>query len=161
MKANELMAGNLVIVNENGLCIPKGTIVRVLAVDAADKLPEKGLVGAARCVAINDRSVSGGIWCAYLAPIPLSVEIMEKNFHGVTRGSGSMMSHEYDLNEDYFINAYAGDFYLCTHVDDSEHGYHDVIYLKELKWLHQLQQLFTICEVEKEITLDGISVKEG
>lgn len=28
----------------------------------------------------------------------------------------------------------------------------------ELKWLHQLQQLFTICGIEKEITLDGVIV---
>ena len=152
------MTGNFAIVNENGLCIPKGTIVRVVEVDSEAKLPEKGLVGCARCVAINDPCLSGGIWCAYLAPIPLSVEILEKHFTGAIEGCGGLMRINYNLNEKSFIQVFAGGFYFCVRVDDSEHCFHDEICVKTLEWVHQLQNIFSVLGFKKEITLDGIDV---
>ena len=134
------MTGNFAIVNKDGLCIPKGTIVRVLAVDAADKLPEKGLVGAARCVAINDRSVSGGIWCAYLSPIPLSGEILKKN--------------GWRYNDLPFICGWE-QFGLTIYHNKIVCG-HNVT--ADVSSVHRLQQFLTICGIEKEITLDGVYV---
>lgn len=70
MKAEELFVGAIVRVNHDGLCIKKGTIVVVRAVDADDKLIEKGLVGSAHCHPLDDNQFEGGIWCEYLDPIP-------------------------------------------------------------------------------------------
>ena len=79
MKAEELFVGAIVRVNHDGLCIKKGTIVVVRAVDADDKLIEKGLVGSAHCHPLDDNQFEGGIWCEYLDQIPLTDEILEKN----------------------------------------------------------------------------------
>ena len=77
MKAEELMIGDLVRVSKD-VCIKKGTVVRVRGIDGDNRLPEKELVGCASCEQIDDRSVSGGVWCEYLEPIPLTYEILEK-----------------------------------------------------------------------------------
>lgn len=79
MKPESLFIGALVCVNRDGLCIRKGTIVEVRAVDADDKLIERGLVGVAHCRPLDDNQFEGGIWCEYLDPIPLTPEILEKN----------------------------------------------------------------------------------
>ncbi len=164
------MAGNLVMVNKDGICIPKGTIVRVVAVDSGDKLPEKGLVGSARCVAVNDRSLSGGIWCAYLAPIPLSVEILEKNGFKQVQKNYWVWERKVRTNTDImycdeivgfgkeFPSKENGGLHTGGWIHaSSARGLVDM----EGENVHQLQQFLTLCGIEKEITLDGISAKEG
>lgn len=70
MKANELMIGDIVRVNQD-VCISKGSIVRVLAIDGTASLREKGLCGCATCEVIGDKyHTTGGVWCEYLEPIP-------------------------------------------------------------------------------------------
>lgn len=81
MKVEELMFGDLVQVAKD-VCIKKGTIVKVRSIDGDNSFPEKGLKGCATCVALDDRTLSGGVWVEYLNPIPLTPEIFEKNrFH--------------------------------------------------------------------------------
>lgn len=137
------MTGNLVMVNKSGLCIPKGTIVRVVEVDSANKFPEKGLVGSARCVDVNDRSASGGIWCDYLSPIPTTSEVLEKN--------------GWRYNDIPFIDGWE-QFGLTIRDGKIVCGQNIAA---DVSSIHRLQQFLTICGIEKEITLDGISVKEG
>lgn len=79
MKAEDLMIGDYCRVWREGLCIKnKGTIVKVLAIDAENRLEKLGLVGCAHCHPL-DGQFDGGIWCEYLDPIPLTEEILEKN----------------------------------------------------------------------------------
>ena len=80
MKAEDLMIGDYCRVWREGLCIKnKGTIVKVLGIDAEKSLKEKGLVGCAHCHPLDGDQFDGGIWCEYLDPIPLTPEILEKN----------------------------------------------------------------------------------
>lgn len=86
-------------------------------------------------------------------PIPITPEILNKNFRGYKRGSGALTYFVYELNEDYFIRAGAGDIDLCMHYDDSEHAAHDDIYLVELKYVHTLQHALRLFGFDKEIVL--------
>lgn len=79
MKAEELMIGDIVKVNKDGVCIKKDTIIEVRCVDADNVLEKLGLIGCATCVSIKDHCDQGGIWCDYLIPIPLTAEILDKN----------------------------------------------------------------------------------
>lgn len=79
MTKKDVMVGDYLRVNRDGICIPKGTIVRVLEIDSENTFREKGLKGSARCETMDDTWLSGGIWCDYLDPIPLTPEILEKN----------------------------------------------------------------------------------
>lgn len=139
MKANELFTGALARVNRDGLCIKKDTIVEVRAVDADDKLIEKGLIGSAHCRPLDDNQFEGGIWCEYLDPIPLTPEILEKNG---------------------FIN---GEFYASSHIEDwqimsdgshlaarSERGWCIDI---PCRYVHELQHALRLCGIEKEMEL--------
>ena len=73
------MVGDLLRVNKD-VCLKKGTIVEVRGIDADNRLPEKGLVGSVSCVAVGDPDrMSGGVWCEYLDPIPITPEILERN----------------------------------------------------------------------------------
>lgn len=153
MKASELFPGAFVRVNHDGLCIKKFTIVEVRGIDADDSLAKRGLIGGAHCRPLDDDQFEGGIWCEYLDPIPLTPEILEKNFRGYKLGSGALAYFIYELNEDYFIRASAGVIYLCMHYDDSEHAAHDDIYLVELKYVHTLQLALMLFGFDKEIVL--------
>ena len=77
MKVEDLMIGDLVRVNRDGLCIRKNTIVEIRGVDGDNKF--EGLVGCASCMPTDKWQLFGGIWCDYLEPIPLTPEILEKN----------------------------------------------------------------------------------
>ncbi len=109
MKAEELFVGALVCVNRDGLCIKKDTIVEVRAVDADDKLIEKGLIGSAHCRPLDDNQFDGGIWCEYLDPIPITPEILEKNFEKKTY---------YGIFDDYYdfeIREYSDGMYIINY----------------------------------------------
>ena len=79
MKANELMIGDFLRVNREGLCIKKDTVVQVRGIDGDNKFEEKGLVGCANCRPMDKKQYDGGIWLDYLDPIPITPEILEKN----------------------------------------------------------------------------------
>ena len=151
MKANELFPGALVRVNHDGLCIKKGTIVEVRAVDADDKLIEKGLIGSAHCRPLDDNQFEGGIWCEYLDPIPLTTDMLltngfERQEMGGDRvaiwtGFGQDNCHDIEVEFD-------GDKPIHLKIDGP-------VYLvtPNIKYLHQLQHFLRDCETGKEIEL--------
>ena len=138
MKANELFTGALARVNRDGLCIKKDTIVEVRAVDADDKLIEKGLIGSAHCRPLDDNQFEGGIWCEYLDPIPLTPEILEKNG----------FSNNY-IEDDLSYATDAGGDVIGVHIVAGK-WIMDEMYLN---YVNQLQLAFRLCGIEKEIVL--------
>lgn len=86
----------------------------------------------------------------WLEPIPLTPEILEKN--GFER-----------LGTDYILMGYPFGLTNPSTPDD----YKDNYWLRvaassvNIKYVHELQHALRLCGIEKEITLDGISVKEG
>ena len=148
MKAEELFVGAIVRVNRDGLCIKKDTIVKVRAVYADVKLPEKGLVGAAHCRPLDDDQFDGGIWCEYLDPIPLTPEILEKN--GWKKDSGGeecwanskgwFTPHEYGKRE----TIKSWEVEICG----KPNSFDGVI-----KYVHQFQHALRLCGIDKEIEL--------
>lgn len=158
MKANELFPGALVRVNRDGLCIKKDTIVEVRAVDADDKLEEKGLIGSAHCRPLDDNQFEGGIWCEYLDPLPLTPEILEKNgwehefdkmeymvkYDLAQKGKNCWMmwaikEHNLDIQrQDEKLNMYNLKVQrVCIPCD----------------YVHKLQNALRLCEIEHEITI--------
>lgn len=144
MKAEELFVGALVRVNRDGLCIKKDTIVEVRAVDADDKLMEKGLVGSAHCRPLDDDQFDGGIWCEYLEPIPLTPEILEKNgFEPTPAPSERVWKHNGqevwldNEGKNYWANIKNGEFYFEGYIEHT----------------HELQHALRLCGIEKEIKL--------
>ncbi len=142
MKANELMIGDLVRVNRDGLCIKKDTIVEVRGVDADDRLVEKGLVGCAHCNPLDENQFAGGIWCEYLEPIPLNPEILEKN------GIKNEIKLSVCGNGEYNILWWVEGSWL--EVQNLENGNECSIYCP---YVHLLQHAICLCGIEKEITL--------
>lgn len=128
MKANELFPGALVRVNQDGLCIKKDTIVEVRAVDADDKLIEKGLIGSAHCRPLDDNQFEGGIWCEYLDPLLLTPKILEKNGIELSVGPGGL-----------YQGAISG---INCHIE-----------FNIIKYVHELQNALSLCGIEKEITI--------
>ena len=90
MKASELMVGDLLRVNRDGLCIKKDTIVQVRGIDGDNKFEKMGLIGCANCRPMDKKQFDGGIWIDYLSPIPLTPEILEKNFREYLPGINLM-----------------------------------------------------------------------
>lgn len=80
IKAEDLRIGDLVIVSEIGCMIPKGEVCKVVAIDSEKFFEEMNLKG---CVTLKELevncSISCGVWCKYISPIPLTPEILEKN----------------------------------------------------------------------------------
>ena len=149
MKANELMIGGYFRVNRDGLCIKKGTIVRIVGIDGEDKLEGKGLVCAVHCHPLDREQYDGGIWLAYLDPIPLTPEILEKNGFGYVE-SDSELSHYYPGEPFYCADI---DFHIGT--DRRGHFWlnYDNNSIYGLRFVHELQHAFRLCGIEKEIIL--------
>ncbi len=139
MKANELFPGALVRVNRDGLCIKRDTIVEVRAVDADDKLIEKGLIGSARCRPLDDNQFEGGIWCEYLDPLLLTPKILEKNGFYL---NGIDKHNTMSINIDYGRWSY-----------ENEDGFDVVGDGHDIKFVHELQYALRLCGIEKEITI--------
>ncbi len=127
MEAKDLMVGDLARVSKEDICIEKGTIVRVTAVDSEDEIP--GLLkGVTHCVSINDEDVSGGVWCAFLDPIPLTAEILKKN-------------------NILFEIGPSGLFKVTIKGVDCEVRFNIILHI------HELQHALRLCGIEKEIEL--------
>lgn len=151
MTTKEMMIGDFYRVNRDGICIPKGSIVEVRAIDADNKLDEKGLVGSAYCHPLDEErfEFDGGIWCDFLDPIPLTPEILEKNGFGYI---------EKDENLSHY---YLGELLFCKdmnlHIGTDNTGrfwlnyYNNAIY--GLRYVHQLQHALRICGIGKNIEL--------
>lgn len=156
MKPEELFVGALVRVNHDGLCIKKDTIVEVRAVDADDKLIERGLVGVAHCRPLDDNQFEGGIWCEYFDPIPLTPEILVKNGFKYTNNHTLKGADTYVLRLDqrgfYFtITIKLNDYFAIDSYDDREYR---LVQIETGRWsVHHLQHALRLCGIDKTIEL--------
>lgn len=165
MKANELFIGAFARVNRDGLCIKKGTIVEVRAVDADDKLKEKGLIGSAHCRPLNDDDqFEGGIWCEYLDPLLLTPEILEKNgFRRINEGeqhcercvfvTNTEQAPQTVVDFSFYDDCIPADTLCKIWTKPSDcYGQNDV-HICNLRYVRELQHALHLCGIEKEIVL--------
>lgn len=135
MKAEELMVGDLLQVNRDGLCIKKGTIVEVKGIDADNKFESH--IGCAICRPLDKKQLDSGIWCDYLDPIPLTPEILEKN--------------GFVYNDLPFVQSWE-QFGLSLHLGGNGYrincGQNVAMVIDSV---HQLQHALRLCGIEKEI----------
>lgn len=143
MKANEIMIGDLLRVTKD-VCIKKGTIVRVRAIDADDSLPDKSLKCAVRCQPIDDiyGMNIGGVWLNFLEPIPLTAEILEKNGFERDPESGWMI-FVLDCGEISWLGTI-----LNIRGDNTEY-----LNLVNCMFVHELQHALKLCRIDREIVL--------
>ena len=157
MKASELMIGDWVRVNRDGLCIKNGTIVKVLGVDGESKLKEKGLIGYAGCQPLDKEQFCGGIWLDYLEPIPLTPDIMEKNGFTYCKSDGgfylptTISYGNWDVDVILFnvTDEYRNNQLHIGTPDDSI----TILHLMECNHVHELQHALRLCGIEKEIEI--------
>lgn len=137
MKASELMVGDLVRVKED-VCIKKGTIVEIVGVDATRTLPKHGLVGCTLCTPLNhDDNLYGGyggVWVAFLEPIPLTAEILKKN--GFLRDGESWWYQDFRI----VLSTSKGVSLVCG---------------RQIKFafVHELQHAMRFCGIDKKINI--------
>lgn len=146
MKANELQTGDLCRVNKSGICIKEDTIVRVLAIDSTNKLEYRGksLIGGATCEDIADRSNIGGVWCEYLAPIPLTAEKLEEIGFEPRDGHFILSDDYYDIDIwEYSDGIWNARFDCCEMNMPSEQW--------TISYLHELQQFLRHNQINKDI----------
>lgn len=157
MKAEVLFVGAIVRVNRDGLCIKKDTIVEVRAVDADDKLIEKGLIGSAHCRPLDDNQFEGGIWCEYLDPTPLTAEILEKNGWRKEFDKKPYMTFYHLEDEKYWLM-----WCISEHTLDVQRQNKTLLDRYNLcaeraiiacDYVHQLQNALRLCGIRKEIEL--------
>lgn len=153
MKANELMIGDYLRINRDGLCIKKGSVVEVRGIDADDKLIEKGLISSTHCHPFDDNQFDGGIWCDYLDPIPLTPEILERNgFEKTCCGLGAIIYTVSDDNEYYAIaiDEYTDSIWRFEYTN-CEINFPLVRIM--VCYVHELQHALRLCGIEQEIKL--------
>lgn len=147
MKANELMIGDLLRVNRDGLCIKKDTIVQIRGIDGDNKFEERKLVGCAGCQPLDKTQFAGGIWLDYLSPIPITPEILEKNFGPEINGM------YFDGNEfqELMIQEVNDGTWIIKHdcVEFSGIPRQQVM----VCYVHELQHALRLCGIYKEIEL--------
>ena len=144
MEASELMIGDLVRVNKD-VCFKKGTIVRVHAIDGDRNFPEKRRIGCVTCVPIDDPDgCSGGVWTAFLDPIPLTAEILEKNGWG----KDTYSNESYDNEDIECLSLWVGE-----DVKNKWWWHAGCELVTPINYVHQLQHALKLCRIEKEITV--------
>lgn len=140
MKASELMVGDLVRVTED-VCIKKGTIVEIVGVDATRTLPKHGLVGCTLCTPLNhDDNLYGGyggVWTAFLEPIPITKPILKKNGFELNDSFAFLDTAKYRIYVFY-------DGFITIVDDDNQRK---VSYL-ECDCVHQLQHAMRLCGID-------------
>ena len=127
----DIQSGDYLRVNRD-VCIKKGTIVEVRGIDADNRFENH--TGCASCHPLDDNQFDGGIWCDFLDPIPLTAEILEKNFPEPTDGL-TWFPEE-------------GGFNCHTYVPKCEINAFGLF-----KYVHQLQNALRMCGITKEIEL--------
>lgn len=147
MLAKELMVGDLLRVNRDGLCIKKDTIVQVRGIDGDNRFEEKGLVGCANCRPTDKKQYDGGIWVDYLSPIPITPEILEKNFGSALNGCYFEGDEFYEL----MIHEVNDGTWIIKHdnIEFSDIPRQQVM----VSYVHELQHALRLCGIEKEISL--------
>ncbi len=148
MKAEDLMVGDFARVNRDGLCIKKDTIVEIRGVNSDEKLPEKNLVGFAACRPLDGEQFECGIWCEYLSPIQLTLEIFEKNRWW---WDGVYAILRYD--ESAYLSYYKHEGILRDFREGRDGV--DIIFQSRpgLNYVHELQHALHSCRIDKEIEL--------
>lgn len=139
----ELSIGNYLRVAKEGLFIKKGTIIKINGIDSEDKIMEKGLVGVISCHPLDKYQFDGGIWLAYLEPIEITPEILEK--------SGWKISIN-DINPMMWF-AYLDEKAVIVKSSDLVTVITDRGMKTPFKYVHQLQNILTLCGIDKEIEL--------
>lgn len=152
MKAEELMIGDILRVNRDGICITKDTIVQVRGIDADNKFKFGELVGSATCHPLDNSQFDGGIWFDYLDPIPLTPEILEKN--GFKRKQKTFEYFEYkerglDIEIEYFESC------ICMDIEWNVPGSwgYNRLHSITIENVHELQHALRLCGIEKEIVI--------
>lgn len=134
IKAEDLRIGDLVKVSEIGCMVPKGTMCKVVAIDSEKSFEEMNLKGCATLIEleVNHCSISFGIWCKYISPIPLTPEILEKNGWENTEYMPLIYTHdEHDI--EFWASPKGFD-------DGGTVTYHDEVLL-DVKYVHELQHI--------------------
>lgn len=144
----ELNIGNYLRVAQEGLCIKKGTIVKINGIDAESKFIEKGLVGAISCHPLDEDQLDGGIWLAYLEPIEITPEILEKNGWRLGKYSSATLEIE---NKIVVLEFYESGTQLRIFNRAVDEGLQ--ILDVRISGVHQLQNALTLCGINKEIEL--------
>ena len=161
-----IRVGDLFLVNRDGLCIKKGTIVEVRSVDADNTLPEKGLFGCVGCRPLDDRQCPGGVWAAYLDPVPLSAEILRKNGFKAAHGFGysdayptyswGKMGTRYSTSVDVTVYEPAINW-MPFLVKCQKQSRHEVginqFHSCDVESVHELQHLMKDCGIDKKIEI--------
>ncbi len=149
MEATDLMVGDLARVSKESICIEKGTIVRVTAVDSEDEIP--GLLkGVTHCVSINDENVSGGVWCAFLDPITITTEVLEKiGFECAGSGFVGYFEELYSNQtvEVSLFNVLIENRSIQLHIEDSTGM--TLLHMMECNYIHELQHAMRLCRIGK------------
>lgn len=127
----DIRVGDYLRVNRD-VCIKKGTIVEVRGIDADNRFENH--IGCASCHPLDDNQFDGGIWLDYLDPIPLTPEILDKNFPEPTDGL-TWFPEE-------------GGFNCHTYVPKCEINAFGLF-----KYVHQIQNALRMCGITKEIVL--------
>lgn len=139
----ELNIGNYFRVAQEGLCIKKGTIIKINGIDAESKFIEKGLVGAISCHPLDEDQLDGGIWLAYLEPIEITPEILEKSGWKISTNNINPMKWFAYLEEKAVIVKNSDLPTITT----------DTGMKTPFRYVHQLQNILTLCGIDKEIEL--------
>lgn len=146
MDAKDIMIGDYLRVAKDNLCIKKDTIVEIRGVDADDKIAERGLIGSTHCRPLDHDQFEGGIWCEYLEPIPLTAEILKKNF--------DKRPECYGIFDDYFdfmVREYSDGIFIANY-HHCEMSLPDT-QIVDIAFVHELQHALKLCRIEKEIQL--------
>ena len=143
----DLRAGNLVKTNGKPSGTVRGQFYKVASTDSTSSLDE--LKGSATIETIPPCAwTSVGAWSAYLIPIKITREILEKL--GFTEVSEQLQ--EFNNFNGFHITV------SCHDVSIMDKSYHHVL-VAEYKYLHQLQNLVYYA-THKELNVDVLIKKE-
>lgn len=133
MKANELMIGDWVMPLKKKL---KGIPGKVVTIDG----------GTGVCW-IDSEDYSCLVPCSDVERIPLTTEILEKNFNESLPGINLM----YDLKGPYMVSNENGQWVFGLVKDDGENSARYP--LVKILFVHELQHALRLCGIDKEIVL--------
>lgn len=148
IKPEDLRIGDIVIVNKIGCAIPKNAICKVVGIDSERIFEEKNLRGCVTLIKLEtqDYNIPYGIWCNYIDPIPLTLELLKKNNfkeeqHQKEGTSEWYDYYHYDLGINIVYEVEENKFVACL----------DGKKLKEIKHVHELQHILWALGLNAEL----------
>lgn len=89
-----------------------------------------------------------------IEPIPLTTEILEKNEYCYDEASDAwelIPTDSFGIRKDEDDNC----FYFCLGIFDAFNKYSDITYhyITKIEYVHELQHMFLLCGIDKEIIL--------